>query len=109
MLIILVFCTGATLPFAALQLLAPPVRLVSAALWKVMKQRDVMQYGVVEEFVTSACLTIPGLLTYRHQGKLTLGLRARVSVSSVASVTYHIASVLFCLLRSLMGVCHLRS
>uniref|UniRef100_A0A672YWV2 TERF1 (TRF1)-interacting nuclear factor 2 n=1 Tax=Sphaeramia orbicularis TaxID=375764 RepID=A0A672YWV2_9TELE len=47
-------------------------------LWKVMKQRDVMQYGVVEEFVTSACETVPGLLTMRHQGKLALGLRARV-------------------------------
>lgn len=44
-----------------------------------MKQRDVMQYGVVEEFVTSACDTIPGLLTLRHQGKLALGLRGRVS------------------------------
>ncbi|KAK5858687.1 hypothetical protein PBY51_002808 [Eleginops maclovinus] len=68
----------ASLPFAALQLLAPPVRLVSAALWKVMKQRDVMQYGVVEEFVTSACETVPGLLTVRHQGKLALGLRGRL-------------------------------
>ncbi|KAL3046287.1 hypothetical protein OYC64_004323 [Pagothenia borchgrevinki] len=68
----------ASLPFAALQLLAPPVRLVSAALWKVMEQRDVMHYGVVEEFVTSACETVPGLLTVRHQGKLALGLRARL-------------------------------
>ncbi|RVE60415.1 hypothetical protein OJAV_G00180930 [Oryzias javanicus] len=68
----------ASLPFAALQLLAPPVRLVSAALWKVLKQRDVMQYGVVEEFVTSACQTVPKLLTFRHQGKLALGLRARL-------------------------------
>ncbi|XP_078132637.1 TERF1-interacting nuclear factor 2 [Sander vitreus] len=67
-----------SLPFAALQLLAPPVRLVSAALWKVMKQRDVTQYGVVEEFVTSACETVPGLLTVRHQGKLALGLRGRL-------------------------------
>ncbi|XP_017288648.1 TERF1-interacting nuclear factor 2 [Kryptolebias marmoratus] len=67
-----------SLPFAALQLLAPPLRLVSAAVWKVLKQRDVMQYGVLEEFVTSACETIPGLLTFRHQGKLTLGLRARL-------------------------------
>ncbi|XP_068443461.1 TERF1-interacting nuclear factor 2 [Clinocottus analis] len=66
------------LPFAALQLLAPPVRLVSAALWKVMKQKDVMQYGVVEEVVTSACETVPGLLTVRHQGKLALGLRGRL-------------------------------
>ncbi|KAM7366357.1 hypothetical protein PAMP_015804 [Pampus punctatissimus] len=69
---------NASLPYAALQLLAPPVRLVSAALWKVMKQRDVMQYGVLEEFVTSACETVPGLLTLRHQGKLALGLRARL-------------------------------
>lgn len=74
-----VSCTDASLPFVALQLLAPPVRLVSAALWKVMKQRDVLQYGVVEEFVTSACETVPGLLTVRHQGKLALGLRGRVS------------------------------
>uniref|UniRef100_A0A3Q3K035 TERF1-interacting nuclear factor 2 N-terminal domain-containing protein n=1 Tax=Monopterus albus TaxID=43700 RepID=A0A3Q3K035_MONAL len=59
-------------------MLAPPVRLVSAALWKVMKQRDVMQYGVVEEFVTSTCETTPGLLTVRHQGRLALGLRARL-------------------------------
>ncbi|TKS92952.1 TERF1-interacting nuclear factor 2 TRF1-interacting nuclear protein 2 [Collichthys lucidus] len=70
--------SDASLPFAALQLLAPPVRLVSAALWKVMKQRDVVQYGVVEEFVTTACETVPGLLTVRHQGKLALGLRGRL-------------------------------
>ncbi|XP_026209358.1 TERF1-interacting nuclear factor 2 isoform X2 [Anabas testudineus] len=68
----------ASLPFAALQLLSPPLRLVSAAIWKVMKTRDIMQYGVVEEFVTSACETVPGLLTVRHQGKLALGLRARL-------------------------------
>lgn len=70
--------SGLTLPFGALQLLAPPVRLVSAALWKVMKERDVMQYGIVEEFVTTACETVPGLLTLRHQAKLSLGLRARL-------------------------------
>lgn len=52
---------------------------MSAALWKVLKQKDVMQYGVLEEFVTSACETVPGLLTLRHQSKLALGLRGRVS------------------------------
>uniref|UniRef100_A0A3B4WL62 TERF1 (TRF1)-interacting nuclear factor 2 n=1 Tax=Seriola lalandi dorsalis TaxID=1841481 RepID=A0A3B4WL62_SERLL len=50
-------------------------------LWKVLKQKDVMQYGVVEEFVTSACESVPGLLTVRHQGKLALGLRGRVSLT----------------------------
>ncbi|XP_060922148.1 uncharacterized protein LOC132995923 [Limanda limanda] len=70
--------TDVSLPFAALQLLAPPMRLVSAALWKALKQRDVMQYGTVEEFVTLACDSVPGMLTVRHQGKLTLGLRGRL-------------------------------
>ncbi|XP_041842628.1 TERF1-interacting nuclear factor 2 isoform X2 [Melanotaenia boesemani] len=68
----------ACLPFAALQLLAPPVRLLSAAMWKVLKNKDVMQYGIVEEIITSACETVPGLLTLRHQSKLVLGLRARL-------------------------------
>lgn len=77
---ILVLHTEASLPFDALRLLAPPVRLVSAALWKVMKQRDVSHYAVLEEFVTSACETVPGLLTARHQSKLALGLRGRVSL-----------------------------
>lgn len=40
-----------------------------------------MQYGVVEEFVTSSCEAVPGLLTVRHQGRLTVGLRARVSIT----------------------------
>lgn len=75
----------ASLPFAALQLLAPPVRLVSAALWKVLKRRDVMQYGVVEEFVTSSCEAVPGLLTVRHQGRLTVGLRARLILELCSS------------------------
>uniref|UniRef100_A0A3B4F845 TERF1-interacting nuclear factor 2 N-terminal domain-containing protein n=1 Tax=Pundamilia nyererei TaxID=303518 RepID=A0A3B4F845_9CICH len=83
--IVKLLIAGCDLPFAALQLLAPPVRLVSAALWKVLKRRDVMQYGVVEEFVTSSCEAVPGLLTVRHQGRLTVGLRARVSITGEAS------------------------
>ncbi|XP_045068139.1 uncharacterized protein LOC123482964 isoform X2 [Coregonus clupeaformis] len=63
---------------SSLRLLAPPIRLVSAAMWKVMKQRDVMRYGTLEEFVTSCCETVPGLLTSRHQAKLALGLRTRL-------------------------------
>ncbi|XP_066537549.1 TERF1-interacting nuclear factor 2 isoform X2 [Hoplias malabaricus] len=69
---------GDPLPAASLRLLAPPVRLVSAAAWKVMKQRDVMHFGKLEEFVTSVSDTVPGLLTYRHLAKLTVGLRARL-------------------------------
>ncbi|XP_027034166.2 TERF1-interacting nuclear factor 2 isoform X1 [Tachysurus fulvidraco] len=66
------------LPTASLRLLAPPLRLVSAAMWKVMQQRDAMHYGKLEEFVTSVSETVPGLLSYRHQAKLCVGLRARL-------------------------------
>jgi len=71
--------TEAGLPFPTLRLLAPPVRLVAAAVWRTVTRRDVLQYGAAEEFVTSVCDSVPGMLTFRHQGKLTLGLRGRVS------------------------------
>lgn len=64
------------LPMSALQLIAPPLRLLSAAMWKVMLQRDTVHYGKVEETITSLCETVPGLLDYRHQARLTMGLRA---------------------------------
>lgn len=67
------------LPIASLRLLAPPLRLVSAAMWKVMQQRDAKHYGKLEEIVMSVSETVPGLLSYRHQAKLCVGLRARVS------------------------------
>ncbi|KAI5104508.1 TERF1-interacting nuclear factor 2 isoform X1 [Silurus meridionalis] len=74
------------LPIASLRLLAPPLRLVSAAMWKVMQQRDVMLYGKLEEFVTSVSGTVPGLLIYRHQAKLTVGLRARLILEQLRVV-----------------------
>ncbi|XP_056317267.1 TERF1-interacting nuclear factor 2 [Danio aesculapii] len=64
------------LPMSALQLIAPPLRLLSAAMWKVLLQRDAVHYGKVEETITSLCETVPGLLDYRHQARLTMGLRA---------------------------------
>ncbi|KAM6949555.1 TERF1-interacting nuclear factor 2 [Aplochiton taeniatus] len=54
------------------------MRLVSAAMWKVIKERNVLHYGTVEDFVTLACESVPALLTGRHQAKLALGLRARL-------------------------------
>ncbi|KAK3546717.1 hypothetical protein QTP70_033372, partial [Hemibagrus guttatus] len=72
------FQSDEPLPIASLRLLAPPLRLVSAAMWKVMQQRDAMLYGKLEEFVTSVSETVPGLLSYRHQAKLSVGLRARL-------------------------------
>lgn len=53
-----------------------------------------MHYGVLEEFVTSACETVPGLLTVRHQGKLALGLRGRVSPVEDCDGTLSTVSIL---------------
>ncbi|XP_057198145.1 TERF1-interacting nuclear factor 2 isoform X2 [Triplophysa rosa] len=66
----------ASLPLSALRLIAPPLRLVSASMWKVMQQRDAVHYGKLEEIVTSICDTVPGLLHYRHQARLSMGLQA---------------------------------
>lgn len=66
------------MPVISLCLLAPPLRLMSAAMWKTMLQRDVSQYGRLEEFITNISQSVPGLLDYRHYVKLVLGLRSRV-------------------------------
>ncbi|XP_061109142.1 TERF1-interacting nuclear factor 2 isoform X2 [Conger conger] len=59
-------------------MLAPPTRLLSAAMWCVMQRRNALHYGKLEEFVTSISEAVPGLLSDRHRAKLTLGLRARL-------------------------------
>ncbi|KAJ8366967.1 hypothetical protein AAFF_G00336360 [Aldrovandia affinis] len=63
---------------ASLRTLAPPMQLVMAAMWRVMQLKEVLHYGKLEEFVSSVSETTPGLLSYRHRAKLTLGLRARM-------------------------------
>ncbi|XP_036407627.1 TERF1-interacting nuclear factor 2 [Megalops cyprinoides] len=67
-----------SLPLPSLRILAPPMRLVSAAMWKVVQRKDVLHYGKLEEFVTSVSEMVPGLLSYRHRAKLALGLQARL-------------------------------
>ncbi|KAJ8261597.1 hypothetical protein GJAV_G00156120 [Gymnothorax javanicus] len=63
---------------SSLRILAPPMRLISAAMWRVMQQKDVLNYGKLEDFVTAVSEAVPGLLSNRHRAKLTLGLRARL-------------------------------
>ncbi|XP_019899058.2 putative zinc finger protein 735 isoform X2 [Esox lucius] len=66
------------LPLSSLRLLVPPLRLMSASMWQVAQQRDVMQYGKLEEFVTLVTEMVPELLTFRQRAQLVLGLRARL-------------------------------
>uniref|UniRef100_A0AAX7U6H1 C2H2-type domain-containing protein n=1 Tax=Astatotilapia calliptera TaxID=8154 RepID=A0AAX7U6H1_ASTCA len=81
------FCShsGATLSLTALRLLVPPLRLVSAAVWQTIQQKVIADYGMLEEFVSMVTDILPELLTSRQRTELSLGLRARVSLSASAN------------------------
>ncbi|XP_055790410.1 zinc finger protein 11-like [Salvelinus fontinalis] len=69
---------GPPLPLPSLRLMVPPLRLVSAAIWQTIQQRHVMDYGMLEEFVTMVTEMVPELLNLRQRAQLILGLRARL-------------------------------
>ena len=65
-----------------------PLRLVSAAIWQTIQQRHVMDYGMLEEFVTMVTEMVPELLNDSQRAQLILGLRARVRERGAASAHY---------------------
>lgn len=56
---------AARLP-ASLLLIVPPLQLVSAAQWEIVKQGAVMYYALLEEFITTVLEIVPELLTSTH-------------------------------------------
>ncbi|XP_031162660.1 zinc finger protein ZFMSA12A-like isoform X1 [Sander lucioperca] len=73
------------LPLSSLRLLVPPLRVMTAVMWKVVRLRNVMHYGNVEEFVSLVTEAIPDILTDRQITLLTLGLRARMTLQMLSS------------------------
>ena len=71
--------SAAPLPLRSLRLLVPPLQLMSASMWQVVHQREVLRYGMLAEFVSVVTETVPELLNYKHRAQLIMGLRARVS------------------------------
>ncbi|XP_029969462.1 histone-lysine N-methyltransferase PRDM9-like [Salarias fasciatus] len=69
---------GSSLPPASLHLLVPPVRLMSAFMWRVVQQRSVMQYDKLVDFISLATEMVPELLGPSQKAQLVLGLRARL-------------------------------
>ncbi|XP_044041382.1 uncharacterized protein zgc:113263 isoform X2 [Siniperca chuatsi] len=65
-------------PVHYLRLLAPPLQLLSAAVWQVVQQGLVDHYGMLEEFVTMVTELVPELMSYSQRAQLILGLRARL-------------------------------
>lgn len=69
---------GDDLPLRYVRLLAPPLQLLSAAVWQVVQQGQVDHYGMLEEFVTTVTELVPELMSYSQRAQLILGLRARL-------------------------------
>ncbi|CAN9508453.1 unnamed protein product [Ophioblennius macclurei] len=65
-------------PLRYYRLLAPPLQLLSAAVWQVVQQGLVDHYGMLEEFVTMVTELVPELMSYSQRAQLILGLRARL-------------------------------
>ncbi|XP_061080983.1 zinc finger protein 239-like isoform X2 [Conger conger] len=62
---------------SSLHLLVPPLQLLSAAMWQVLQQQDVLHYGKLDEFVSLVMETFPELLSESQRTELTLGLQLR--------------------------------
>lgn len=74
------------LPLSSLRLLVPPLRVMSAVMWKVVHQRNIAHYGKVEEFVSLVAEAIPGIFANNQMRLLTLGLRAKVRDTGASSI-----------------------
>ncbi|XP_029351517.1 uncharacterized protein LOC115037156 [Echeneis naucrates] len=70
--------SGNDLPVRFLRLLAPPLQLLSAAVWQIVQQGLVDHYGMLEEFVTMVTELVPELMSYSQRAQLIMGLRARL-------------------------------
>nr|XP_061795046.1 zinc finger protein 345-like [Nerophis lumbriciformis] len=66
-------------PLSSLALLVPPLRLMSAVMWEVVRQRNIKHYGKLEEFVSMVTDAVPELMSKREGRLLSLGLRARTN------------------------------
>ena len=66
-----------SLPVSSLQLLVPPLQLLSAAMWQILQQQDMVHYGKLEEFVCLVMETFPELLSESQRTELTLRLQVR--------------------------------
>lgn len=65
-------------PLSSLRLLVPPLRLTSALMWQIVQDKNVEQFGKLEEFVSVMTNLVPEILSKRQRASLIVGLRAKV-------------------------------
>ncbi|KAK0134525.1 Zinc finger protein ZFMSA12A [Merluccius polli] len=74
-----------SVPLSSLGLLVPPLRLMSAVMWEVVRTRNIKHYEKLEEFVSMVTDAVPELMTKREGRLLSLGLRARTTLELLRS------------------------
>ncbi|XP_070700586.1 zinc finger protein ZFMSA12A isoform X1 [Pempheris klunzingeri] len=72
-------------PLSSLRLLVPPLRMMSAVMWEVVRLRNTKHYRKVEEFVLLVTEAIPDVLTDRQTRLLTLGLRTKMTLQMLST------------------------
>ncbi|XP_034035433.1 oocyte zinc finger protein XlCOF6-like [Thalassophryne amazonica] len=69
-----------SLPLSSLRLLIPPLRLVMAAMWRVVRQQSIKHYGMLEDFVSMVTDAVPQVLTDRQRSLLLLAFRVKLTL-----------------------------
>ncbi|KAL0966994.1 hypothetical protein UPYG_G00303190 [Umbra pygmaea] len=69
----------------SLGFLIPPLRVMSAVMWQVVRQGKTKHYGKLEEFVSMVTQEVPELLSNRERWLLMLALKGRVTLELLRS------------------------
>lgn len=71
-------CVVGSLPLCSVRLLVPPLRLMSAFMWRVVQQKNLEFFDKLEEYILLITKMVPDILSERQRSVLIMGLRAKV-------------------------------
>ncbi|XP_076860968.1 uncharacterized protein LOC143514073 [Brachyhypopomus gauderio] len=69
---------GSALPMWSLRLVVPPIRLMSAFMWRVVQQQKLEHFKKLEEYIELVTKIVPEILTKKQKTTLIMGLREKV-------------------------------
>ncbi|XP_034168879.2 zinc finger protein 774 [Pangasianodon hypophthalmus] len=67
-----------SLPLCSVRLLVPPLRLMSAFMWRVVQQQNLEYFDKLEEYILLITRMVPEILSERQRSVLIMGLRAKM-------------------------------
>ncbi|GAA6105826.1 zinc finger protein 37-like [Tachysurus ichikawai] len=67
-----------SLPLCSVRMLVPPLRLMSAFMWRVVQQQNLEYFNKLEEYILCITRMVPDILSERQRSVLIMGLRAKM-------------------------------